>query len=166
MLRFSRKLDYAILAVSHLFTEKSGGPVSARNLAERCRVPPAVLANILKELGRAEIVRSLRGVHGGYELTVEPHQLSVGRLVRLLEGPTRLVECVLLPGEKVDELSPCGLQSECSVQMPLRMLHGRIQQLLDEVTFADLAAAGAGAAATMSLDEFQLSEIKPTHDPA
>ena len=147
MLRLSRKLDYAILAVAHLSAPDLEGQVSARSLSERCRIPGAVLANILKELGRAGIVRSVRGVHGGYELAVPPESLSIGELVRRLEGPTRLVECVSLPGDG-GVSTACDLEQKCAVKSPLRKLHHRIQDVLDEMTFDQLAVevfAGAGS---------------------
>jgi len=138
MLKLSRKLDYAILALAHLCRAQLEGPVSARSLAERCSVPPAILANILKELTRAGVVRSVRGVRGGYELAAAPGSLSVGDLVRTLEGPTRLVECVALPGEQHEPGTACGLERECAVKLPLQRLHARIQQVLDEMSFDQL----------------------------
>ena len=92
-------------------------------------------------------MRSVRGVHGGYEVAAEPGTLSVGDLVRTLEGPTRLVECVALPGEKHEEGTTCGLERECAVKQPLRRLHARIQQVLDEMSFDQLVPDGGLLAA-------------------
>src|SRR5262245_38118860 len=99
MLKLSRRLDYAILALSRLAARFGQESISARHLAEETRVPPAILANILKDLTRAGMVRSSRGTHGGYELVVAPAELSVGRVVQSLEGPMRLVDCVSLSHE-------------------------------------------------------------------
>ena len=137
MLKLSRRLDYAILAVTHLAAGEDG-PVSARVLAERSRIPPAILANILKDLQRAGLVRSARGVHGGYELQVTPPELSVGTLVSILEGPTRLVECVELPDEDPDHPHGCQLAASCRVKAPLQRVHQRILDVLDELTIEDL----------------------------
>src|SRR5688572_32894850 len=99
MIKLSRRLDYAILAVSHLAARGKTVPLSARALADATRIPPAILANILKDLHHVGMVRSVRGVHGGYELSIAPEELSVGSLLRALEGDVRLVECVpSLPG--------------------------------------------------------------------
>lgn len=140
MFRFSRKLDYAILAVSHLSTREKGDPVSARLLAERTRIPTAILANILKDLGRAGIVESVRGVHGGYELAALPAEISVGQVIEALEGRVRLVECVVLPGENPDATSGCTIESDCPVKAPLRRVHERVYGLLHEMTFEELVA--------------------------
>lgn len=137
MFKISRRLDYAILAVTHLASRSKEVPVSARSLADSTRIPPAILANILKDLTRAGVVRSARGVHGGYELAVNADDLSIGGLVRALEGEVRLVECVSLPGTGQSP-TPCQIESNCRVKAPLRRVHERIQELLDGLTFDQL----------------------------
>ena len=140
MLKLSRKLDYAILAISQLSEPGLDGPISARTLAERTRIPPAILANILKELGRHGLVHSVRGVHGGYELIGRPEDWSVGELIRRMEGAHRLVECVVLEddAEVSESESSCDLVCACPVKGPLRQLHDRIHRVLDELTFDQL----------------------------
>jgi Rrf2 family protein len=148
MFKLSRRLDYAILAVSHLASRRRDhAPVSARALADSSRIPPAILANILKDLTRTGIVRSARGVHGGYELATAADELSIGGLVRALEGDVRLVECVPMTGASTVPPSLCQIEANCPVKAPLRRVHERIQELLDGLTFDQLlseAFAGAG----------------------
>jgi Rrf2 family protein len=152
MFKLSRRLDYAILAVSHLATRAPTSTVSARALADASHIPPAILANILKELTRNGIVRSARGVHGGYELAVSPDELSIGRLLRALEGEVRLVECVPIGVASLSasgavgamnhsgSATTCQIESTCKVKAPLRRVHQRIQEVLDEITFDQLVA--------------------------
>jgi Rrf2 family protein len=148
MFKLSRRLDYAILAVSHLASRRGDhAPVSARALADSSRIPPAILANILKDLTRTGIVRSARGVHGGYELAAAADELSIGGLVRALEGDVRLVECVPMAGASATPATPCQIEANCRVKAPLRRVHERIQELLDGLTIDQLlseAFAGAG----------------------
>lgn len=163
MIKLSRRLDYAILAVSHLATRGRSTPLSARALADATRIPPAILANILKDLHRAALVRSARGVHGGYELAVAPEDLSVGGLLRALEGDVRLVECVpsALSGVVAGGVatggvalgdapsrSSCQIESSCPIKAPLRRVHERIHEVLNSLTFDQLVAeAFAGSLA-------------------
>jgi Rrf2 family protein len=137
MLKFSRKIDYGILAIAHLSSQVEG-PISARCLADRSRVPPAILANILKDLTRAGIVDSVRGAHGGYVLVQPVGQLTVGDVIRALEGEVPLVECVILPGRDPKASSSCNIEGDCPVQAPLRRLHKRLHQVVDELTFEEL----------------------------
>jgi Rrf2 family protein len=139
MIKLSRRLDYAILAVAHLATRGRSAPVSARALADTTRIPPAILANILKDLHHVGLVRSVRGVHGGYELAVAPDDLSIGRLLRALEGDVRLVECVPSPGTASPTSgSGCQIESTCPIKAPLRRVHERIHEVLDGLTFDQL----------------------------
>ncbi len=142
MLRFSRRLDYAILAISHLASRFAAAPVSARVLADATRIPGSILANILKDLTHLGFVRSARGVHGGYELAVAPDELSIGQLVRALEGEMRLVECVPSSAASAQPAMPslCQIESTCTMKTPLRRVHRRIQEVLDELTFDQLLA--------------------------
>ncbi len=146
MIKLSRRLDYAILAVSHLATRGRSVPLSARALADSTRIPPAILANILKDLHHAGLVRSARGVHGGYELAIAPDELSVGGLLRALEGDVRLVECVPsaigalpVPG------SSCQIESSCLIKAPLRRVHEKIHEVLNGLTFDQLVAEAFAA---------------------
>ena len=158
MLRLSRKIDYAILAIAHLSPRTVSGPLSSRCLAERSRIPAALLANILKDLCRLGLIRSIRGARGGYELAVRPADLSVGELLRRLEGAPKLVECVpdgldengdLVGGSSraieshgSRSTGACDLEALCPVKAPLRKLHDRIHEVLDELTFDQLAVVG------------------------
>jgi len=150
MIKLSRRLDYAILAVSHLASRGRTAPLSARALADATRIPPAILANILKDLHHVAMVRSVRGVHGGYELSIAPEELSVGALLRALEGDVRLVECVpSLPGVAPQGGgSSCAIESTCPIKAPLRRVHERIHEVLNSLTFDQLmneAFAAPGA---------------------
>ncbi len=146
MLRLSRRLDYSILALARLAMRVGQEPISARHLALDTRIPAAILANILKDLTRAGMVRSSRGTHGGYEIAVSPESLTVGQVIRALEGPMRLVDCVMIPGAAPDSVPSCLLESTCPTKAPLRRLHDRIEAVLDELTFADLADPALSAA--------------------
>ncbi|MSR45530.1 MAG: Rrf2 family transcriptional regulator [Planctomycetes bacterium] len=142
MIKLSRRLDYAILAVSHLASRGRIAPLSARSLADATRIPPAILANILKDLHRVGLVRSSRGVHGGYELAVAPDELSVGALLRALDNDVRLVECVPSPLGASSALaaSTCHIEGSCPIKAPLRRVHERIQEVLDGLTFDQLVS--------------------------
>src|SRR5688572_11227957 len=93
MLTFSKKVDYGLIALSHLATDE-GHKASARQIADKFGVPLPILMNILKTLAHQGLVTSLRGAKGGYVLAIDPHTISVGRIVLALEGPIRMVECV------------------------------------------------------------------------
>ncbi len=134
MLSLTRKTEYALIAVCHL-ARRSDAVVSAREIGEQHHVPLPLLMNVLKTLGQRGVIRSVRGVHGGYALAVPPAELTLARLIESVEGPVRLVRCS--PPQDGD--SECELAKCCSIRSPVQRIHARLVQFLEQVTVADLA---------------------------
>ena len=79
---------------------------------------------------------STRGARGGYRLAAAPEQITLRAVVEALEGPARLVQCVL-----PDRLSEgrCDLVASCPIRRPVGKLHEKFDRFLEEVTVAELA---------------------------
>lgn len=140
MLTLSRRCEYALMALCHLAQGDAGRVVSAREMASANGLPAALLMNLMKELNRAGLVRSVRGVRGGYGLADDPAAISLGRLVRTIDGPVRFVPCAEV---ELEEDSGCALRCRCSIREPLLRVHERLRSFLDSVTIADLVGSGS-----------------------
>ena len=92
MLKISRLTDYGLLATIYL-ARKRGEVVSAREIAEFYHLPVPTVTKVLKTLQQGGIVRSHRGVAGGYSFDGDAETLTLGQMLELLEGPWDLVEC-------------------------------------------------------------------------
>ncbi len=91
MLRISKLTDYATVLLAHLARQaKWDARVSASQLAEATAIEPSTVAKVLKMLARAGLVRSIRGVNGGYQLVRAPAQTNVASIVAAMEGPIAL----------------------------------------------------------------------------
>ena len=134
MLRLTKKVDYGILAMAQLAADQ-GSIVSARELSERFNLSTRLMANVLKALARAGIVESVRGLHGGYALRQAPADITLGDLVRTLEGPFSFAEC----SGHTDERTLCELMGECPAMDVVQRVHAKIERVLDQVTCAELA---------------------------
>src|SRR5437867_13031260 len=86
-MRVSAKADYALRAVIELAVIGGDGPVKGERIAQAQEIPLKFLENILGDLRHAGIVRSQRGVEGGYWLARSPGELTVAEVVRAVEGP-------------------------------------------------------------------------------
>lgn len=135
MLQITRRADYALIALAHLAARR-GDRASVRELAATYSLSQQLLANVLKALAREELVRSVRGTKGGYELAVDAEHLPVGRVLELLEGPLRLTECA------DDDPGRCAATPCCPVRHGVLRLHQRMRDLLWTTTVADLARTG------------------------
>jgi Rrf2 family protein len=110
------------------------GPVSLKSVAERQGISENYLEQIIAPLKRAGVVHSVRGAGGGYYLAKPAGELTVGDVLRVLEGPLAPADCVL------DEVSGCAESdcSLCSAKPVWASLFDSINQVVDNITIADL----------------------------
>ncbi|HSG87440.1 MAG TPA: Rrf2 family transcriptional regulator [Candidatus Limnocylindrales bacterium] len=136
-MRLSRRSEYGLRALIDLADHVGRGPVPLATLADRNHLPGKFLEQILASLKRAGIVRTTLGAHGGYAMAVEPASVSVGRVIRLLDGALAPIGCVSLR-----YYEPCTCPDEASCQLRDLMIDVRDSMLdiLDRETLADLAA--------------------------
>ena len=86
-MKVSKRGQYGMRALCHLAETYGGGVVQIREIARRETIPAKFLEGILLELKHAGIVRSRRGIDGGYELARSPSEVMLGQIMRVLDGP-------------------------------------------------------------------------------
>ncbi|MGH2569819.1 MAG: RrF2 family transcriptional regulator [bacterium] len=141
MLGFTRKTDYALVALARL-AETRPGPgstaVSARALAERDGVPAPILMNVLKDLVHGGLVTSTRGAQGGYALARPASGISVRDVLEAMEGRVRVTPCC---GEdEATACQECNVFVHCPVTHSVRTLNDRIQEFLGGISLSDLVS--------------------------
>jgi len=141
MLRFTKRADYGLMAVHFIASHGDGGAVSAKRIADEFHIPPERLAKILQRLAKKQLIASHNGPKGGYVLTRPATEITVGQVVRALEGPLRIVSCMV-------EHDGCPQFSRCNLRGPVQKIQASISTVLDTMTLAELGveAASAGAA--------------------
>ncbi len=93
-MNLSRKCQYALRALFELAKTQGERPLTSRQIAEAQAIPANFLELILKELRQAGWLDSSRGPNGGYALAVSPELLSVGEVIRFIDGPLAPVKCM------------------------------------------------------------------------
>lgn len=141
MALLTRKVDYAILVLSHLHQNPEGG--CAREIAARFGLSRAFVANILKELCHKGYVASHRGVKGGYVLQASADQVNLADFIEAMDDPFHLTVCT-----EASEGDGCTISARCPVRAPLAAIHHRIREVLRAVTLADVFN-GAGPVGTV-----------------
>jgi Rrf2 family protein len=86
-MKVSKRGQYGMRALCHLAEIYGSGVVQIREIARKESIPGKFLEGILLELKHAGIVRSRRGIDGGYELAREPKEIMLGQVMRVLDGP-------------------------------------------------------------------------------
>jgi Rrf2 family iron-sulfur cluster assembly transcriptional regulator len=115
------------------------GPTSVRDIAERTALPQPYLEQILLALKGAGIVRSKRGVGGGYVLAREPAEITLGEIVSAVDGPIALGDF----GEPHQE-GACDHEGQCVLLAVWADIGGQIRRQLDSFTLADIVAMARG----------------------
>jgi Rrf2 family protein len=129
--RVSAKADYALRAAIEL-AAAGDGPVKGERIAQAQEIPLKFLENILLELRHAGIVRSQRGVEGGYWLARPAEEVSLAEVIRAVEGPIANVRGV--GPQDVAYPGPAGRLREVWIAV-----RASLRSVLEETTIADLA---------------------------
>lgn len=135
MFKLNKKVDYAIVILSHLATV--GKVISATEIASSYQLSRPLAANILKQLTQAGFVTSTRGAKGGYGLAQAPETITIGDVVRAIDGEFALTECTVPYGDGTNDTT-CEIAGCCPVRLPLQYVHDRVSRVLDELTFAEI----------------------------
>jgi Rrf2 family transcriptional regulator, cysteine metabolism repressor len=134
----SQKCQYAIRAVFELAKRNGGGPVKIGDIAEAQAIPPRFLEIILNQLKRAGFVHSRRGATGGYFLVRQPESMTVGEIVRFVEGPLAPVACM---ADKA--AGACSLDGDCAFIGMWRRIAAAMSEVYDGTSFKDLVENAA-----------------------
>ena len=138
MLRISRLTDYATVLLAALAGEP-GRVQTATALAEQTHIAAPTVSKLLKQLQRAGLVISTRGLHGGYQLSRPAAQISAAAILDALEGPVALTDCAAGHGN-------CEIEESCRVSRVWQRLNLAMRRALYEVSLAQLAGLDAAPA--------------------
>ena len=132
-MKLSTKGKYGVRAVYEIARHAGKGPITIKEIADRQGISLSYLEQILHKLGKAGLIDSVRGPAGGYLLARKPAELTIGDIVRTLEGPIALSHC-LEPGESGD----CYQAEDCVARMVWSRVGAKIEEALDSISFEDL----------------------------
>lgn len=131
-MKISTKGRYALRLMMDMAINNTGKPIRVKEIAERQGISNKYLEQIISSLNRAGFVKSVRGPHGGYKLTKEPEQYTVGMILRLTEGNLSPVACL------EDEVNECERRDQCATLKLWEKLDDAIKNVVDTVTLEDL----------------------------
>ena len=137
----SKKSKYGLKAVLELAKATDGRPVLVADLAERQGLPKKFLEAILLELKRRGLLQSKKGRGGGYLLARSPEHVTVGQVIRVLEGPLALIPCVSQTSYMRCE--ECLDEATCGVRIAMKQVRDATADILDNTTLAGLNARSA-----------------------
>src|SRR5688572_14102660 len=134
----SKKSKYGLKALLELASDTDHGPMQASELAERQGLPKKFLEAILLELKRHGLLHSKKGRGGGYVLSRKPGDITVGQVIRILEGPLALTPCVSQTAYRRCE--ECLDEETCGIRLAMKEVRDATAHILDNTTLAGLTA--------------------------
>jgi Rrf2 family protein len=137
----TRRTKYGLKAMLMLTRRHGRGPVLVSDLSAKERIPKKFLENILLNLKHHGLVQSRKGPGGGYQLGRPPERISVGEVIRALQGPLALVSCVSKTAYMACE--ECVRERDCAVRRLFQSVRDETARILDGTTLASAARNGS-----------------------
>ncbi|PAX07107.1 RrF2 family transcriptional regulator [Sphingomonas lenta] len=141
----TQRSRYALRAMLFLAEQPAGcAPVPMTRIAAEANVPRKFLELILADLREAGFLVSHRGKMGGYLLAKPPHLVSMGEIIRVIEGPLALVPCVSRTAYR--RCADCKSEADCAIRHAMLRVRDETARILDGTSLADATAQDLAAA--------------------
>ncbi len=132
-MKISTRGRYGLRAMLELAASDPKKPLSIQMIAQRQDISDKYLEHIFQLLRNAGLVKSIRGAHGGYVLGRKPDSITVGQILRAIEGSLSPVECISTsPAEECDRIE------NCTARHIWKYISERINSAVDGITLSDL----------------------------
>ena len=130
----SNKAKYAFKAMFALSRLPPGALLQAWDIANQENISKKFLDLILLELRGAGLVRTVRGQHGGYALAKAPSDITLGQIVRIIDGPLAPIACASVTAYR--RCKDCKDEAGCLVRLSMRRVRDAASDILDHTTLA------------------------------
>ena len=137
-MRLSKKGEYAVRALLEIGLESHLRPnnlIQISMVAQRTNIPEKFLEQILLALRNGGVLKSKRGVEGGYSLAKTPDNITLGEVIRLLDGPLAPIPCV---SQTAYEPCSCPEEESCGLRIAMQQVRDAIAGILDSYSLARL----------------------------
>ena len=149
-MKLSTRGRYGLRALLDLAVHQENGPVSIQSISARQEISESYLEQIIGKLRKAGLVNSIRGAQGGYQLAMAPADISVGDVLRALEGNLTPVDC-----NGLDESGACSGKDLCVTKYVWKKINESINETVDEIKLDQLVEESKRARENYKADDCQ-----------
>ena len=146
----SKETDYGIVVLAYFASAQAGLKRNAREVATESQLPLPMVKKILKTLAREGLLVSHRGAKGGYSLLRRGERISIAEIVKAMEGPLAMTECIEAPGE-------CRHEPVCELRTSWHKINEIVFEALNRTTLSDLTGPSPGP---MGSDQGELVSLQ------
>lgn len=133
-MRISARIEYALLALVELADSSSNSPLQSKEISARAGVPKPFLDQLLLDLRRSGLIRSVRGPGGGYILARNAKDISMRDAISAVEGGSLITQCAVKTGKS----TPCRETAVFALLEVWREIDAAREKILNNITIADL----------------------------
>lgn len=155
MLRLNKRIEYALMALKHMAKKQEGELTTAREICSEFGTPFDTVAKVMQTLNNKDILRSIKGVKGGYYMNRSLDSITFIELVRIIETPKNRASC--------DEYQHCELEENCNIKNPIQKLHHMINDHIGSLSLQKLLIEMDDSAQKEEVQQIE-SSIGVTHE--
>jgi len=130
MLKITRKVEYALIALRHMQLKQSEELTSTKEIATRYGVPQQLLAKTLQHMARDGIIEAVQGSAGGYRIATNLDQISMKDFFERLEGPLGMMDCYFD--------SDCIQMGACNIRIPIQRINDNMRNLFSQMSVQEV----------------------------
>ncbi|MDR7855989.1 Rrf2 family transcriptional regulator [Tissierella sp.] len=131
-MKLSTRGRYGLKAMFQLALHYGEGPISLNQIAEKQNLSESYLEQLFSTLRKEGLLNSVRGAQGGYMLSESPHKITVGCILRALEGSMAPSDCV------IDDNNECNKEDGCATRLVWVRIKDSIDEVIDSITLQDM----------------------------
>lgn len=132
-MKLSTKGRYGLRAMFDIAINLKKDPIPLKKVAERQGISEYYLEQLISQLKKSGLVDSVRGAQGGYILAKKPSEITVGDILRALEGPIGLVDCIL-----EEDSIECTRENACVTRIVWKKIRDSVIETVDSITLQDM----------------------------
>ena len=130
MLKFTRKTEYALMAIKYMKTKPVLYITTAKEISDKINIPFQNLAKILQYLAKLKFIKPIYGPNGGYRINKELINLNLWDFLEKMEGPLGLADCLI----NID----CNQIEKCNIKTPINKIQTKMKTVFSTMTVGDV----------------------------
>lgn len=130
MLKLTRKLEYSLIALSHMNKKVDSKLCTAKEIAIQYSIPQEALAKTLQLLAKLNFINAVKGPNGGYEVNESLDNVNFMDFIEKIEGPQGLVDCNIE--------ADCDLIEYCNIRKPIRVINDNLKNMFSNISLSEI----------------------------
>ena len=130
MFKLTKKIEYGLIALRYIKKHGNGSAISTKEISEKFSIPAELLAKVLQQMGRLDILTAIQGPKGGYKLSVTLDTVNLKEFIESMEGPIGISEC------SINDL--CCQMDHCNIRFPVNKINENMKMMFNNITLDEL----------------------------